>query len=115
MFYQHFQDKSAKHQDRAHSRIVLAMAQIERGRKATRLFVRRRAGPVGREPGKKAWHLTGIMVVARKCGTQILFFRRNYGEIDKGKQGDGRHADPYIARRNDETQSNDDGTEVERI
>ena len=30
MFYQHFQDKSAEHQDRAQSGIVLAMPEIKR-------------------------------------------------------------------------------------
>src|SRR4249920_3821339 len=53
MFYQHLQNKSAKHQDRAHSRIVLAMAEIQIGRKTAGLFIRCRAGAVGREPGQQ--------------------------------------------------------------
>ena len=100
MFYQHFQDKRAEHQDCAQSGIVLAMPQIKREEKSTWLFIHSFFGPIRCKRGRRAWHFTGVTRIAGKRGTQVLLFCLDHRKIDKGEHGQRANANPDVARRN---------------
>src|ERR1051326_7673454 len=115
MFYQHFQHKSAEHQDRAQSGIVLAMSKIKRRRKMRGAIDYFSGCSIACEAWQEARHFFSVPVIFWKCRSQIFFFRANHRHIDESKHGQRTDADPDIPGGNNETYCNDDRAKIERI
>src|SRR5487761_1116043 len=94
----------------AQKRIVLAMLAIKLQGKTSPGAISIRNQP-GQQPGNAA----GIVVILRKVRAEILFFAQDDRPVDQKKQHNQGEYDPETARGHCEAESNENGTEIERV